>query len=147
MFFLRAMKISIGSDHAGYKLKTALARHLRAQGREVVDRGADGEVSVDYPDFARAVAEDVAGGAARFGVLVCSSGVGVSIVANKTHGVRAALCANADVASLSRRHNDANVICFGQKYTSEEDAARWLDVFLATGFEGGRHARRVDKIE
>ncbi|MDR1497165.1 MAG: ribose 5-phosphate isomerase B [Puniceicoccales bacterium] len=141
------MKISVGSDHAGYKLKTALAQHLREGGREVIDRGTDSELSVDYPDFAHAVAEDVTTGKASFGVLVCSSGIGVSIAANKTPGVRAALCVNDEIATFSRSHNNANVICFGQKFTSAEDATRWLDIFLTTAFEGGRHARRIGKIE
>jgi ribose 5-phosphate isomerase B len=141
------MKISIGSDHAGYQLKSVLAAALRSRGHDVLDRGTDGEASVDYPDFGHAVAADVASGEARFGVLVCSSGIGISIAANKVPGIRAALCHNEDAAEFSRRHNDANILCFGQKYTTAYIAEKCLDVFLATEFEGGRHARRVGKIE
>ncbi|MDR2862756.1 MAG: ribose 5-phosphate isomerase B [Puniceicoccales bacterium] len=141
------MKISIGGDHAGYQLKTVLKEHLCSLGHTVTDRGADSEASVDYPDFGHAVAADVVGGVAQFGVLVCSSGVGISIAANKVRGVRAALCMNEDIAEFSRRHNDANIACFGQKYTTADMAKKYLSIFLSTAFEGGRHARRVGKIE
>ncbi|MDR2845531.1 MAG: ribose 5-phosphate isomerase B [Puniceicoccales bacterium] len=141
------MKISLGSDHAGYRLKTAIAAFLRAQSHVVLDRGTDSDASVDYPDFAHAVATDVATGAARFGVLVCSSGIGISIAANKVQDIRAAVCTNEDIAEFSRRHNDANVICFGQKYVTEDMAKKYLALFLTTPFEGGRHERRVKKIE
>lgn len=141
------MKISIGSDHAGFELKEALAEHLRRGGNEVRDCGTHSKESVDYPDFARAVARDVAAGTSDFGVLACWTGVGVSIAANKTAGVRAVNCFNAETAGLSRRHNNANVICFGQKFVAPADAAAWLDIFLKTEFEGGRHARRVGKLE
>lgn len=141
------MKISIGSDHAGFELKTALAEYLRARGIEVVDHGAHSKDSVDYPDFAQAVAHDVAAGTSDFGVLVCWTGVGISIAANKVAGVRAVNCYNAEMAALSRQHNNANVIAFGQKFIAPEDAKNWLDIFLKTDFEGGRHARRVGKLE
>ncbi|MDR3228409.1 MAG: ribose 5-phosphate isomerase B [Puniceicoccales bacterium] len=141
------MKLSIASDHAGFRLKTQLADFLRAQGHELLDHGAESEASCDYPDFARAVAADVASGAARFGVLVCSSGIGVSIAANRVRCVRAAVCLNEDIAEFSRRHNDANIICLGQKYVTTVMAEKFLRIFLATDFEGGRHQRRVEKIE
>ncbi|MDR0536109.1 MAG: ribose 5-phosphate isomerase B [Puniceicoccales bacterium] len=141
------MKISIGSDHAGFSLKTTLAAWLRAQGHDVCDRGTESEASVDYPDFAKAVAGDVATGKSRYGVLVCSSGIGISIAANKVRGIRAALCHNEDAALYSRLHNDANILCFGQKYTTPYTAERCLELFLKTEFEAGRHARRVGKIE
>lgn len=141
------MKISIGSDHAGYELKEALAEHLRSRGNEVFDRGTHSKDSVDYPDFAQAVGRDVASGASDFGVLVCATGAGISIAANKVPGVRAVNCFNADIAEFSRRHNNANVLCFGQKYVVPADASAWLDIFLKTEFEGGRHARRVGKLE
>lgn len=141
------MKISLGSDHAGFRLRTALITFLQTQGHELIDRGPADEASVDYPDFAQAVATDISSGAARFGVLVCSSGIGISIAANKVPGIRAALCSNEDAAEFSRRHNDANIICFGQKYTTPEMAAKYLAIFLQTEFEGGRHSRRVSKLE
>ena len=141
------MKISLGSDHAGFRLRNALIATLRTQGHELIDRGPTDETSVDYPDFAQAVAADISSGAAQFGVLVCSTGIGISIAANKVSGIRAALCTNEDAAEFSRRHNDANVICFGQKYTTPEMAAKYLSIFLQTEFEGGRHSRRVGKLE
>ncbi|MBR6798111.1 MAG: ribose 5-phosphate isomerase B [Opitutales bacterium] len=141
------MKISIGSDHAGFELKEILAEYLRRSGAEVVDCGTCSKDSVDYPDFAQAVARDVASGTSDFGVLVCWTGVGISIAANKVPGVRAVNCYNAEMAELSRRHNNANVIAFGQKFITPEDAKAWLDIFLKTEFEGGRHARRVGKLE
>ncbi|MGF0069144.1 ribose 5-phosphate isomerase B [Candidatus Spyradosoma sp. SGI.093] len=141
------MKISIGSDHAGFELKQELAEYLRSRGHEVADYGAASKDSVDYPLFAHAVARDVASGAADRGVLVCWTGVGISIAANKVAGVRAGNCFNVEMAGLFRRHNDGNVICFGQKFIAPADAKAMLDAFLATDFEGGRHARRVGEIE
>ncbi len=140
------MKISVGADHGGVDLKDFLAQGLRAAGHEVLDRGTQGHDSVDYPDFAVAVAEDVAKGGAERGVLVCSSGIGISIAANKVHGIRAALVHNEDGAEFCRRHNNANVICFGQKYITPYMAQKLTTIFLATAFEGGRHERRVNKI-
>ncbi|MDR2982584.1 MAG: ribose 5-phosphate isomerase B [Puniceicoccales bacterium] len=141
------MKISIGSDHAGFRLKSALVDFLRAERHEVLDRGTDSEVSVDYPDFAHLVATDVEKGDARFGVLVCASGIGISIAANKKPGIRAAVCMNEDMAEFCRHHNDANVICFGQKYTTPDMAKKYLKIFLAAEFDGGRHERRIKKLE
>lgn len=141
------MKISLGSDHAGYRLKSTLAAFLQTLGHAVIDHGTDSETSVDYPDFAQAVAADVVNGTARFGVLVCSSGVGISIAANKVHGIRAAVCMNEDISEFSRRHNDANIACFGQKYTTADMAKKYLEIFLRTEFDGGRHERRIGKLE
>ena len=141
------MKISIGSDHAGFELKETLAEHLRARGNEVIDRGTHSNESVDYPDYAQDVARDVASGEAKFGVLVCGTGIGMTIVANKVRGIRAANCTSEDYARLAREHNDANVACFGARFTSAEDAQKWLDVFLSTPFAAGRHTRRRVKIE
>ncbi|MDR1817584.1 MAG: ribose 5-phosphate isomerase B [Puniceicoccales bacterium] len=142
------MTVSIGSDHAGFALKEHLAAVLRGRdGTVVLDRGTHSDASCDYPDFAKAVAADVAAGAARFGVLVCSTGIGICIAANKVAGVRAALCANEDAAEMCRRHNDANILCLGARHTTPPLAEKYLRVFLDTGFEGGRHARRVAKIE
>lgn len=139
--------ISLGSDHAGFALKGALAAHLAARGMTALDRGTHSAESCDYPVYARAVAADVVSGAARFGVLVCATGVGISIAANKVPGVRAALVRDAETAALSRRHNDANILCLAGATTPPAAALACLDAFLAAEFEGGRHARRVGLIE
>lgn len=140
------MKIAVGADHAGYALKERLLGKLRADGHEVVDFGTHSEESTDYPDYAAAVGRAVVKQEAEAGLLVCSSGVGMSIAANKIHGVRAALGTHPDEVSYTRRHNDANVLTIGAKFTDEATAEAMLDTFLSTEFEGGRHARRVDKI-
>lgn len=140
------MKIAIGADHGGVDLKDYLAAYLADEGHDVIDLGTHGHDSVDYPDFAEAVARTVAQGEAERGVIICTSGIGVSITANKVRGIRAAICHNEDAAEFCRRHNDANVICFGQKYDAPYMATKMLDIFLSTDFEGGRHCRRVDKI-
>jgi ribose 5-phosphate isomerase B len=141
------MRILIGADHAGYELKAKLVEQLRGQGHEVRDVGTNSGESVDYPDFAAVVAEGVAKGEAERGILVCSSGVGMSIAANKVNGIRAALGTNLDEVGYVRRHNDANVLAIGAKYTDEETARQMTEVFLSTEFEGGRHGRRIAKIE
>jgi ribose 5-phosphate isomerase B len=140
------MKISLGADHGGVDLKNGLVQALREAGYEILDRGTDGHASVDYPDYAILVAEDVAQGRADRGVLVCTTGIGMCISANKIHGARAALCFNEDSAEFCRRHNDANVICFGQKYITPYMAMKLATIFLGTEFEGGRHQRRVAKM-
>jgi ribose 5-phosphate isomerase B len=139
--------ISLGSDHAGFALKGALLAHLAAKGVVTLDRGTHSAESCDYPVYARAVAADVAGGAARFGVLVCSTGIGISIAANKVPGIRAALVRDPETAALSRRHNDANILCLAGSATPPAAAIACLEAFLAAEFEGGRHARRVGLIE
>jgi RpiB/LacA/LacB family sugar-phosphate isomerase len=139
--------LSLGSDHAGFPLKRALLAHLAARGIATLDRGAASEESCDYPVHARAVAADLTAGAAAFGVLICSTGIGISIAANKVPGIRAALVHDPETAALSRRHNDANILCLAGRSTSPELAAACLDAFLAAEFEGGRHARRVGLIE
>ncbi|MCR5183572.1 MAG: ribose 5-phosphate isomerase B [Opitutales bacterium] len=141
------MKISIGCDHAGLELKNELAVYLKSQGYEVEDCGTFTKESIDYPDFAHAVAKSVATKKSDFGVLVCWSGVGMAIAANKVRGVRAVNCYNVEMAELSRRHNNANVIAFGQKFIATSYAKDMLERFLTTSFEGGRHERRVDKLE
>ncbi len=141
------MKIALGADHRGFGLKEAIARRLRALHHTVIDEGTTTDASVDYTDFAIAAAEDVARGDADRGILICGSGVGMSIAANKVDGVRAALAVDAEGAKLARAHNDANVLALGA--WQEGDEARVfaiVEAFLATDFEGGRHARRVDKI-
>ena len=140
------MKIAIGADHAGYALKERLLGKLKAEGHDVADLGTHSTESTDYPDYAAAVGRAVVKKDADLGVLVCSSGVGMSIAANKIHGVRAALGTNPDEVSYTRRHNDANVLAIGAKYTDEATAESLVDTFLATAFEGGRHARRIEKI-
>lgn len=138
--------IAIGSDHAGYALKSAVADWLTAAGHEVLDLGAHGTDSVDYPDFGRAVGEAVASGKAEKGVVVCGSGIGISIAANRVNGARAALCMNGLMARLSRQHNDANVLALGERLIGIETARDCLHEFLNTPFEGGRHQKRVDKL-
>jgi ribose 5-phosphate isomerase B len=134
------------SDHAGVAAKAAVRAHLEAGGHEVLDLGTATEASVDYPDFAASGARAVASGKAERGVFFCGSGIGVSIAANKVRGVRAALVHDESGAEMSRRHNDANVLCLGARTTSPETIARLVDLWLATPFEGGRHQRRVEKI-
>ncbi len=138
---------AIGSDHAGYELKQRIREHLERQGIKFKDLGTTSEESTDYPDFARAVADQVANRQARFGILVCGSGIGMSIAANKVPGVRAALAVNEQMARLARQHNDANVLCLGQKFVTPDAAMHILDAFLNSNFEGGRHERRVNKFE
>lgn len=140
------MRIAIASDHAGYELKRALAPKLREHGHELDDLGTDSTESVDYPDFAERAARMVAGGEADRAVIVCGSGVGVSIVANKLDGVRAVNAHDPDEAEMSRRHNDANVITLAGSRLGADQAGAIVERFLETGFEGGRHARRVGKI-
>lgn len=140
------MRIAIASDHAGFALKETLRDRLAAEGHEVNDFGTASTESTDYPDYATLVAHEVADGRADRGVLVCSTGIGMSIAANKIEGVRAALVTNDDAARLTRQHNDANIITLGARYTEPSQAAGLVDTFINTEFEGGRHARRVAKI-
>jgi ribose 5-phosphate isomerase B len=138
--------VAIASDHAGIELKTLLKKDLSDAGLAVLDLGTEGSQSVDYPDFADKLAHAIRDGKARRGVLVCGSGIGISIAANRHPEVRAALIHDALGARLSRQHNDANVICFGGRMIGAEVARDCLKVFLATAFEGGRHAGRVAKL-
>jgi ribose 5-phosphate isomerase B len=140
------MKIAIGADHAGYALKERLRAALSEAGHEVEDFGTRGTEPADYPDYARAVCEAVAGGAAERGVLICMTGMGMTMAANKMQGIRAALGMNLEEVKFTRLHNDANVLALSARYTGEEDARRMVEIFLDTGFEGGRHKRRVDKM-
>ena len=140
------MKVAVGCDHAGFELKARVVETLRQLGAEVQDLGTHDRQSVDYVDYGRLVAEAVARGAVDRGVAICGSGVGMSIVANKVDGVRAALCSDAHVARLSREHNDANVLCLGARLTGEALAAVIVRAFFEATFSGGRHARRVARI-
>lgn len=139
--------IAIASDHAGVELKKALCEVILASGREVRDLGPADTTSVDYPDFAHRVADAVVSGEAAMGVLICGTGIGMSLSANRHPGVRAALCHDAFTAEMARRHNDANVLCVGARVTGLGVAEQIVRIFLETPFEGGRHQRRVEKIE
>jgi ribose 5-phosphate isomerase B len=140
------MKIAIAADHAGFALKEKLRQRLAGEGHEVVDFGPANSESCDYPDFAQPVARDVAQGRSDRGILVCSTGIGMAIAANKVDGIRAAPAVSEDEVRLIREHNDANVLTIGAKYTDEDHAASLIELFLGTEFTGGRHARRVAKI-
>ena len=139
--------VAIGADHGGFELKETLKKDLAARGLSFMDFGAHSKEATDYPDYAQQVADAVAGHQAEYGLLVCTTGIGMSITANKTPGIRAALVSEPQVAELTRRHNDANVLCLAGKFTPPEEAKRILEVFLNTKFEGGRHERRVNKME
>jgi glycine hydroxymethyltransferase len=141
------VNFALGADHGGIDLKESLKRHLQQRGLTMVDHGTHSKESCDYPDYALAVARSVAAGEAEFGLLVCTTGIGVSITANKVAGIRAALAGDAATAALSRQHNDANVLCLAGKTTPPDVAVKILDAFIAAKFEGGRHARRVNKMD
>lgn len=140
------MKLAIASDHAGYGLKNRILRYLSEKKVNAVDFGTDGRDSVDYPDYAIQVAEAVSKGNLDRGILICGTGIGMSITANKFPGVRAALCHNAVTAETSRRHNDANVLVLGERVLDEETAVQIVRIWLETDFEAGRHQQRLDKI-
>ncbi len=139
-------RIALGADHAGFHAKEIIKDYLRRGGYDVEDLGTQSEESVDYPDFARGVAERVAAGRAENGILVCGTGIGMAITANKVPGVRAATVHDAQTARLARAHNNANVLTLGARVVSDEAAIEIVQEFLATPFAGGRHQRRVDKI-
>jgi ribose 5-phosphate isomerase B len=139
-------KIYLASDHAGVELRKAVAAHIVAQGLQVVDLGPDDGSSVDYPDYGEKLAMALSDDADARGVAICGSGIGISIAVNRFPWARAALVMSAEAARLSREHNNANVIALGERLISQETALACIDAFLATDFEGGRHARRVDKL-
>lgn len=140
--------IAMGSDHAGYELKMQLAKHLKERGFEVKDFGCYGTQSCDYPEFAQAVAASVVSGEAEKGVLVCGTGIGMSIAANKVKGIRAAVVTEGFSAKATREHNDANIICLGARVLDTERAAALLDIFMDTPFSGEeKHMRRISKLE
>ena len=139
--------VYIGSDHAGLTLKAALVTHLTTAGHAVIDLGPTEAKSVDYPDFAKAVCAKVLDTPEAAGILICGTGIGMSIAANRMAGIRAAVCLNEYLARMTRMHNDANVLCLGERVIGVGLALSIADVFLATPFEGGRHQRRVDLIE
>ena len=140
------MKIALGCDHGAYLLKNKVADHLRKAGYEVVDFGTNGPESCDYPDFAAAAARAVASGECEKGIVLCTTGIGVSIVANKVKGIRCALCSDPLSAEMTRRHNNTNMLAMGAGIIGQNLAMDIVDTWLTTEFEGGRHQRRVDKI-
>ena len=140
------MKIAIGSDHGGFALKEAVRKHLEEKGIEVEDFGCYSTESVDYAVYGAKVAHCVADGGAQYGILICSTGIGISIAANKVKGIRAALCCDAHAAEMTRRHNNANILCIGGLAVSEKTGLEIVDAFLHCEFEGGRHQRRIDQI-
>ncbi|MCX6295298.1 MAG: ribose 5-phosphate isomerase B [Bacteroidetes bacterium] len=139
-------KIAIGCDHAAFQLKEKLKAYLSLKGHEIMDFGCYSEERADYPDYGHAVAKGVESKEFDFGLLMCGSGNGINMTANKHRGVRSALCWNAEIAMLARQHNDANILTLPARFISEEEAKKCVDVFYSTTFEGGRHADRVKKI-
>lgn len=139
------MKIIIASDHAGYELKESIIRHF-ANEFEWENMGTYSSESVDYPDFAHPLAEKISNGENKYGILICGTGNGIGMTANKHANVRAALCWNVDIAALARQHNDANILVLPARFINEEDAFKVVETFFSTEFEGGRHQRRVEKI-
>ena len=141
------MKISIGSDHAGFELKEAVKEYLSTkQGIEVKDKGCYSEERCDYPDFGHTVSKDVTEGSCDFGILICGSGNGINMTANKWTGIRSALCWTSEIANMARLHNDANILTMPGRYITKEEAFKCVDQFIETGFEGGRHQGRLEKI-
>jgi RpiB/LacA/LacB family sugar-phosphate isomerase len=140
------MKIILGADHAGFDAKERLKAALIEEGYEIRDAGTAGKASCDYPDFAAAVARSVSAGEADRGILVCGTGIGMSIAANKVKGIRAAVCHDRETARMSRAHNDANILCMGARVITVETMLEMIREWLAVRFESGRHARRLDKI-
>ncbi|WP_339702145.1 ribose 5-phosphate isomerase B [uncultured Marixanthomonas sp.] len=140
------MKIAIGNDHAGTDYKNTISNYLQSEGYEVINYGTDSEESVDYPDFVHPVADDVENEKVDFGIIICGSGNGANMTANKHQKVRSALCWTKEITALAREHNDANVLSIPARFTSEPQALEMVKTFLTTKFEGGRHQRRVEKI-
>tara|TARA_B100001142_G_scaffold145995_1_gene146945 strand:+ start:2373 stop:2807 length:435 start_codon:yes stop_codon:yes gene_type:complete len=140
------IKIAIGSDHAGFELKQIIVEHLSSRNLDFVDFGTNSLDSVDYPDFAKRVADEVSNKDLVMGILVCGSGQGMAMTANRYKDVRAAICHNSDVAKVTREHNDANILCLGSRFIEEAEALKCVDVFLSTDFEGERHLKRINKI-
>ena len=140
------MKIAIAADHGGFELKGVIIDHLTKKGYEMVNLGTDTADSVDYSDYAEKCAEQVLSGAVSFGIVVCGTGIGISIAANKINGIRCALCHSPETPALAKQHNNANIISLGGRTTTDEMALKIVDAFMEAEFEGGRHQRRVDKI-
>lgn len=141
------MKIALGADHGGFLLKETIKKHLEGKGIEVVDKGTYSTDSVDYPTYAKAVANAVLNEEVTYGILICGTGIGISIAANRFKGIRAALCSNTTMAKLTREHNNANILALGARMTGDVLALDIVDEFLKTEFEGGRHQNRIEAIE
>ena len=141
------MIVAIAGDHGGFALKQRIREHLIERGIKIADLGTDSEESVDYPEFGKACAQAVASGKADRGIVICGTGIGISIAANRIRGIRCGLCTSVEMAELSRKHNNANMLAMGGRITSVEDATRITDAWLDTEFEGGRHSRRVDMLD
>lgn len=141
------MKIAIAADHGGFELKEAFKNHYQKQGINLIDLGTDSSASADYPDFAAKMAHYILDGQADLGILICGSGIGISIAANRYHGIRAAILYNDEVARLAHEHNNANVAVFGGRMMSVDDCLKRFDIFLKAKYEGGRHELRLEKIE
>jgi ribose 5-phosphate isomerase B len=144
---IMSMKIAIGSDHAGFDMKEHLIKYLKSKGVTVFDKGTYSAERADYPDYGHAVAKSVINKESEMGILMCGSGNGIAMSANKHHGIRAALCWNSEIADLARKHNDANVLVLPARFMSTSEAEKCVDVFLSEKFEGGRHQARVEKID
>lgn len=140
------MQISIGNDHAGTLYKDKIVEYLKSKDYKVINHGTDSENSVDYPDFIHPVASDVEKGISNFGIIICGSGNGANMTANKHQGIRSALCWNNEIVELARQHNNANILSIPARFVSEQQALKFVDLFLKTPFEGGRHDSRVNKI-
>ena len=141
------MKIAIGNDHAGVEVKRKIENHLSEKGHTVINKGSDGKESVDYPDFIHPVSIEVKEKKAQTGIIICGSGNGAAMTANKHKGVRAAICWSEEIAELARQHNDANIISIPSRFLSEEETISIVEAFIKTDFDGGRHKRRIDKID
>lgn len=144
---IMSIKIAIGSDHAGFELKEQLVKYLKSLNNEVTDKGCYSTERADYPDYGHAVANAVLNKEVEFGILMCGSGNGINMSANKHKGIRAALCWNSEIAALARQHNDANVLVLPARYISQQEAEKCVNVFLHEKFEGGRHQARIEKID
>ena len=141
------MKIAIGNDHAGVEVKRKIENHLSEKGHTVINKGYDGKESVDYPDYIHPVSLEVKEKKAQIGIIICGSGNGAAMTANKHKGVRAAICWSEEIAELARQHNDANIISIPSRFLSVEETISIVEAFIKTDFEGGRHKRRIDKID
>ena len=145
-FFMTKKLIALAADHAGYPMKEMVKDYLAGKGYDILDLGTDSTASVDYPDYGHAMGEAMDSGRAERGIVICGSGIGISMAANRHASVRAAVCTNVLMARLARQHNDANVLALGARFVGEEVAKNCVDEFLSTEFEGGRHQRRVEKL-
>ena len=141
------MKIAIGNDHAGVEVKRKIENYLSEKGHTVINKGSDGKESVDYPDFIHPVSIEVKEKKAEIGIIICGSGNGAAMTANKHKGIRAAICWNEEIAELARQHNDANIVSVPSRFLSEEEIIKIIEVFIKTSFDGGRHKRRIEKID